>query len=129
MLRSTPIVITSLLILATAMFGRDRYLRDVDIPNPDESSAVLRFLGIPAEVAVIDDEIVPRMHLVATSRWTYYFLSSRGSVHPISFYFVRGRWEKRDEISQQHYERFRLLQADRLEDARLILRYKRTHSR
>jgi len=129
MLRSTSIIVTSLLIFATVASAGDRYLRDVDIPNPDDSAAVLRFLGIPAEIAVIDEEIVPRMHLVATSRWTYYCVSSRGAVHPISYHFVRGRWEKRDEISKQHYERFRLLQTDRLADAKLILRYKRTHNR
>ena len=129
MLRPTSIIVTSLLIFATVALAGDRYLRDVDIPNPDDSNAVLRFLGVPAEIAVMDEDIVPRMHLVATSRWTYYFLSSRGSVHPINFYFVRGRREKRDEISQQHYERFRLLQTDKLDDARLILRYKRTQRR
>ena len=129
MLKPTSIIVASLLIFATVTFAESRYLRDVDIPNPDDSSALLRFLGIPAEIVVIDEEIIPRMHLVATSRWTYYFLSSRGTVHPMSFYFVRGRWEKRDLISNQHYERFRLLQADKLEDARLIIRYKRTQKR
>jgi hypothetical protein len=127
MVRVASIVVAMILATAAVSCATDRYYRDVDIPNPEASGAVLRLFGTPAEIAVIHEKVIPGV--VATSRWTYYFLSSRGTVHPIHFYFVGGRWDRRDEILKRHYERFRLLNTDSVSDTELILRYKRSHPR